>query len=554
MRLHGINQSIKEVLEKSFYIVPRFQRPYSWEEEQVLDLWNDLVIYYNREYFIGSIVVYNIDQYNNGVVDGQQRLMTLTILLAALRDILSELKQSDLAHGIQNFIEKRDVRNQTVFVVNQETSYPYFHKKIQTFPVITSQITTSEELKIESAYKLMREKILELIKNKSKRKQVEKIEEIREKVLSAQVILIQLDNEDDAYVAFEILNSRGKNLGLADLVKNHILRMLPNRNKMLDIAKDDWNKVQSNINKIDEMDMDKFLRHYYNSIQGSTPEKALYKKFKAMIQRKNAADQMKYLVSESDRYCKINIPYLYPWTKSDLDISKPLIAIKAFGITVSAPLLLTALRRYESSKMSRRQLLRALSVLEQFHFEYSAVCSKKSSGGLASLFGSIAKRLEISVTNSEVDDTLRDLSTRLTIIKPDKPEFITEFKKIEYGQSFTKSGRLVKYIFSKAESDLYKSVTVDWENMSIEHFLAQNATLPNRTSAKQVINIGNLFLLSPKYNSDLGNLSPKEKIAKMKAENIPVDHYISTNAAGWDGSKILVRAEYLAEKLWRSSL
>src|SRR5262245_13119160 len=82
MKINCIDNEIKQILEGGFYRIPRFQRPYLWEKEQVEDFWNDTIAGTEQDYFIGSMVVFKTgDVY--GVVDGQQRLTTISMILAA---------------------------------------------------------------------------------------------------------------------------------------------------------------------------------------------------------------------------------------------------------------------------------------------------------------------------------------------------------------------------------------------------------------------------------------------------------------------------------------
>ena len=93
----------------STYMIPRYQRPYSWEREQISELWNDLLESYheNEDFFFGTMIFCpNPDEKSISVVDGQQRFTTLTILYASIRDALLEMGEAgeDYANRIQNEI------------------------------------------------------------------------------------------------------------------------------------------------------------------------------------------------------------------------------------------------------------------------------------------------------------------------------------------------------------------------------------------------------------------------------------------------------------------
>lgn len=81
MNISSIDKTIRTDLKSSYYKIPRFQRPYSWEREHIEDFWNDSIRESSGDYFIGSMVVYEMSTDTYGVVDGQQRLTTITMLL-----------------------------------------------------------------------------------------------------------------------------------------------------------------------------------------------------------------------------------------------------------------------------------------------------------------------------------------------------------------------------------------------------------------------------------------------------------------------------------------
>jgi uncharacterized protein with ParB-like and HNH nuclease domain len=131
MKIESTDQDIRTMLSSAYYRIPRFQRPYSWERENIQEFWDDVVRDNPSDYFIGSMVVYKEGQQRYGVVDGQQRLTTITILLCVLRNTLERLKLSDLAEGIQALVERRNIDNKPEYIVSTETSYPFFQDRIQ---------------------------------------------------------------------------------------------------------------------------------------------------------------------------------------------------------------------------------------------------------------------------------------------------------------------------------------------------------------------------------------------------------------------------------------
>lgn len=100
MKITCIDKEIKKVFETGYYHIPRFQRPYSWEKDHIAEFLNDTLIENETDYFIGSIVLYKINADLFGVVDGQQRLTTITMILCALRDFYLDENHVNLAQGV----------------------------------------------------------------------------------------------------------------------------------------------------------------------------------------------------------------------------------------------------------------------------------------------------------------------------------------------------------------------------------------------------------------------------------------------------------------------
>lgn len=131
MKISRFDKEFREVLQTGYYEIPRFQRPYSWQRENVEDFWNDTIVNSESDYFIGSIVVYKVQTNVRGIVDGQQRLTTITMVLCALRNELSADGESDLASGLHKLIER--LNNTPRFIIHTASSYPYFQEHIQKF-------------------------------------------------------------------------------------------------------------------------------------------------------------------------------------------------------------------------------------------------------------------------------------------------------------------------------------------------------------------------------------------------------------------------------------
>ncbi|BDZ44285.1 DUF262 domain-containing protein [Naasia aerilata] len=133
MKIESEDIDIESMLSGRYFKIPRFQRPYSWDDENIQDLWDDVMAAKGEDYFIGSMVVYRGGKQAFSLVDGQQRLTTITVFLCILRDAFASLDEVDLAAGIHQLVERPNRDNQNEFVLQTETSFPFLQEQILKF-------------------------------------------------------------------------------------------------------------------------------------------------------------------------------------------------------------------------------------------------------------------------------------------------------------------------------------------------------------------------------------------------------------------------------------
>src|SRR5258708_4374075 len=124
MKITCLDKQVGQFLKESFYRIPRFQRPYSWDRTNIEEFWNDAVVENEAQYFIGNFVVYE-DKTAMDVVDGQQRLTTITLLLCALRNAFEREGFANLAKGIHGLIERTDISDQRFYVLQPKPPNQY---------------------------------------------------------------------------------------------------------------------------------------------------------------------------------------------------------------------------------------------------------------------------------------------------------------------------------------------------------------------------------------------------------------------------------------------
>ena len=426
MKIRSIDKEIRDILKSGYYQIPRFQRSYSWDRENLEDFWNDVVVDANSDYFIGSMVVFKSPQSDTfGVVDGQQRLTTITMMLAAVRNSLSENAFPNLASGIHRLIERPDINNKLQYILQTETSYPYLQEFIQKEgPPQTDPIIGEEEEVLKASFEYLTANITKAVgsinqdttlKKKDKQAKIEALlTKIRDKVLGLKVIFIDLDDEDDAYLIFETLNTRGKDLTPSDLVKSHLTKLLKPTNENVDVAKDEWNKMVELIEGSQaDLSVTTYLHHYWLSRYEYVTVKKLYKDLKRRVNKQNAKAFLDSIVKDAPIYRFIQETSYHKWQKEEREIRNSLDALNLFRVKQPLPMLLAIMHEYQGRGLKQRHVEGILSAIEKFHFIFTAITSQRSSGGISFMYAFHARDLFGANDLSNKIQTLNDLKKKL---------------------------------------------------------------------------------------------------------------------------------------------
>jgi uncharacterized protein with ParB-like and HNH nuclease domain len=562
MKITCLDKQVGQFLKETFYRIPRFQRPYSWDRSNVEEFWNDAVVENDAHYFIGNFVVYD-DKTALGVVDGQQRLTTITLLLCALRNAFQDEGFSNLANGVHGLIERTDISDKLYYVLQTETSYPYFQEHIQKFngkPAVKIVAGPEEQL-LKQAFEYFQKNVKDVVigikgltslsEAKKKVRIQEELSKIRDKILSLKLIFTALENDDDAYIIFETLNTRGKDLTLSDLVKSHLARLLKPSNSGVDLAKDKWNAI-NNVFEVSQADLSvsTFIHHFWLSRFEYITEKNLFKALRKRIRKENAGSFLDDLVTESDIYRYIHEPSYKSWKKEELEIRDALRAMNLFRIKQQLPLVLSIMRHYEDKALKTKHVRAMLCAIENFHFTFTAIASQRSSGGISFMYALAARELyQAKNLESKVKVLQTFQKKKLAAKQPQYAEFEPSFLELKYSSQMTKQKNLVKYILIKIYQSNSTGLPIDPEQVTIEHLAPENPAKGAGLLDEEIASIGNLVLVNQTLNNELSNKSFSDKVKLLKDANVWIDPVI-LRARKWGAPEIEKRTRLLAKEAY----
>ncbi|WQV01882.1 DUF262 and DUF1524 domain-containing protein [Helicobacter pylori] len=532
------------------FVIPIYQRLYSWEKKQCEQLWDDIIKAGENDkmngHFIGSILYVRDDDTHSSpllIIDGQQRLTTITLLLIALRN-----HSSDEVKILEKF-SRKEIENRYLINSNRDGDKKFrlilseSDKDTLLFLIDENKRKPSEpSVKIVENFKLFEKWISE---------NTDKLETICKGLEKLMIVWIALEKgKDDPQLIFESMNSKGVDLTQTDLIRNYII-METEVEKQECFYKKYWRAMEEDF-KQNETLFNKFVRHYLTIKIGKAPkEKEVYEAFKNYQQEKGI--ETEDLLKDLQKYCGYFCQIAFK-KEEHKDLNKALSLLVDLEMDVVYPLLLELYSDYKDGVLSKQDFIRIIALTESYICR-RAVCGL-GSNGLNQLFASFIKTIDKSQYLKSVEERFGSLTRDRRF--PNDDEFKELFIKIDF-YHFKKN----KYFFERLENFDTKE-PVNTEKCTIEHVMPQKL-IPEweedlgenfeTIHEKYLHTIGNLTLTG--YNSDYSNKSFQEKRDRengFKQSSLKLNQGLK-NLEVFGEKEILKRAEDLANlalKIWVS--
>jgi len=549
--MKAIEIKLIDFLKKSpQFVIPIYQRTYSWGEKECLQLWEDILRTGNNEeitgHFIGSIVyvqkgLYSVaNQSQLLVIDGQQRLTTITLLIEALARVLGS------SEPIEGFSAKK-LRDYFLIDPREEGENRYKLILSQTDKIsLTALLDNSPDpqnfsVRIKENFEFF----------------IDKITEEKDNLVSvcmglAKLIIVDISlnrDQDNPQLIFESLNSTGLELSQADLIRNYILMGLkPDLQSKL--YNQYWRPMEIDFGqKGYALYFDSFIRHYLTVKTGVIPkEREVYEGFKQYAYSKKD-EGVEVLVADirtfSRYYCAMAID-----TETDLELKMAFHDLRELKVDVAFPFLLELYSDYDKQILSVDELLKIVRLIESYVFR-RAICSIPTNS-MNKTFGNFSRNLK-------KDRYLENVQASFLLLPsyrrfPDNEEFKREVK-IKDIYNF----RSRSYWLRRLENYERKE-RVPVVEFTIEHIMPQNENLSDEWKAElgheweriqntYLHTLGNLTLTG--YNSEYSDRPFMEK-RNMKggfAESPLRLNKEIANKKHWTEEDILNRADTLSEQM-----
>lgn len=555
------------------YIIPRYQREYSWGIDNLVTFWDD--VHTEREFFFGSVVLK--DPENRGdrieIIDGQQRMLTMTILYAAIRDVIRELGDSEIANGVhsQYIIQRRGIRDSEYIIQPTDGLRDYFERSIQSRNPDFRNPGTKEHKRVKKNYDWLKKKIQERLISESLEGNIHILSDLIERMNAMQIIRIKVTDSYDAYRIFETVNATGVDLSVADLLKNMVFRnLLPDEISGEDTAQKKWTEMKENLAEIN-IEVARFVRYHWISSRETVTMGNLYKSVKAKTQMYAWEELLSSLHSDSKLLNNL-MNGTIPNPRSLVDVQRinsKLKAINEMGFSQCYVLLLSILRNRERLNFSWGELYELVSEIENFNFVYHTICSRPANR--VETFYSRTAIVIQEITNDEdgrnrFQSRIESIYNELDELKPSRVEFVEDFKSRTKYTTSTKKKNLIRYILARLEERDYPEQVAERpidNSISIEHILPQKPEehwgLTEEEVESYVHLIGNLVLVGIDFNVNARNYELERKILELRESGIRttvdlLSQIVQENPPIWTKQEIENRTNLLAEisydELW----
>jgi hypothetical protein len=544
------------------YRIPRFQRDYSWTDDEWEDLWADILgtIQEGGEpaHYMGYLVLQSQDEKSFDVIDGQQRLTTLTIIVLAVSKNLQRLVE-DNKQAEQNLQRANQIRqtyigyldpvtliSRTKLTLNRNNDH-YFQTFLIPLGHLPQRGFRASEHGLRKAFEWFDKKVRDYAKKADSEEGValaSLVETMSDRLFFT---VISVTDELNAYKVFETLNARGVRLSSTDLLKNYLFSVLHRDNEHpheMKVLEDRWEAIVSLLGSESFPD---FLRTHWISRRTFVRQAELFKTIRGKVtDRESVFQLLRDMEEDMDTYWALTNPEASQWPA---DLKGYAQKLRMFSVRQPFPLLFAAHRKLPEADFA--SLLRSCVMIS---FRYNVI------GGLPTheqerVYYAVAQK----IANGEITTTVAALEG-MKAIYPNDDAFRTAFSEKIIRTSNSRNSRIVRYIFCALEKQASgNEYEFESDSFNIEHILPQNPekdwdAFTDEEVDSMAYRLGNMTLLSKKVNKKLSNAGFALKKEVFSESQFELTRKIAEENDEWTSARIAVRQKSLAKlatTVWR---
>lgn len=544
------------------YRIPRFQRDYSWDVDQWEDLWEDIQDTLKDSgdpaHYMGYLVLQSSDDKTFDVIDGQQRLTTLTlVVLAALNNIqrLIEAKNEpeqnrrrldQIRQTYIGYLDPVTLVARPKLTLNRNNNH-YFQSYIIPLGHLPRRGFRASEHLLRKAFEWFDKKIAEHLKSTTGdegRRLAQLVEDISDRFFFT---VITVTDELNAYKVFETLNARGVRLSATDLLKNYLFSLLDRNGEddhELRQLEERWETI---VGRLQSENFPDFLRVHWNSRYSFARQADLFKTIRNRIKdREGVFRLLRGMEDDLDTYLSLSSPEASDWSVED---KRQATVLRMFRVRQPFALLLAARRVLDAAGFTG--LLRATVVIS---LRYNVI-GTLSTAEQERVYNTVAQKM----AKGEYSRLFEVLQGMRTIYVEDR-NFSAAFAEKSIRTTDSRNNRVVKFMLCELEKNLSGNAhEFSSDAFNVEHVLPQKAAdgwggFSNDEAENLTYRLGNMTLMQARANRDAGNQDYAVKRPLYAQSNFLLTQKIAEDCAEWTPEQIAARQRWMANQacgIWR---
>ncbi|MBI5603936.1 MAG: DUF262 domain-containing protein [Deltaproteobacteria bacterium] len=555
------NQTFRKLMGNGLvYRVPMFQRDYSWAEQEWDDLWQDIIAMLEpggeQGHYMGYLVLQSNDERNYDIIDGQQRMTTLSlIVLAVLRNLrrLVDLKidsddnkrrEEELRKTYIGYLDPVTLIPKSKLSLNRHNDQFYQNYLVPLERLPKRNLKASEHL-LRKGFEWFDNRMRERFEEARSGKELARfVDTVADRLFFT---VISVTDELNAFKVFETLNARGVRLSSTDLLKNFLFSVVHSaggHEHEIRTLEERWEAV---VGKLGSESVPDFLRVFWNSQNPLTRHSDLFKTIRMSIKIKaDVFTLLRDMDRDADIYAALSDAGDSMW---NVEQRKHVAELVMFNIRQPHALLLAARRVLNDSDFTR--ILRACAIVS---FRYNVI------GNLATneqerVYNSVAEKIakQQLAGAAEIIRALRQ-------VYPTDEQFRGSFSEKQVRTTSARNRQVMRYILFEIERHV-SNQAFDYasDKYTIEHILPENpneqwTSFTDEQIDRCVYRIGNMTPLEATLNRQIGNKSYREKREIYGQSGFEITRRVAGDHLEWTPERIASRQQWLASQataIWR---
>ncbi len=538
------------------YTVPRFQRDYSWTDEEWDDLWSDIENLFSAEgetsHYMGYLVLQSRDNKNFDIIDGQQRLTTLSIIVLGVLSNLKKLierqvdpennqkRMDQLRNSFIGYLDPVTLIPRSKLTLNRNNNTLFQNYLVPLLPTPKRNLKVTEH-QMRKASEWFEQKIGARFKTGEDLARF--IDQLSDKLFFT---VINVSDDLNAYKVFETLNARGVKLSSTDLLKNYFFSVIFSQNaderELLELE----SRWEILVGKLGSESFPDFLRTFWNSRYRFLRHSELFKRIRDTIKdRENVFRLIREMETDVDVYVALSKPEDELWL---LDQRQYILELRMFNVRQVYPLLMSAFRKLEPHDFTK--LLKATSVIS---FRYNVI-GNNPSNEQERVYNVAAEK----INNQSL--SFLNILQELRGIYPSNEQFKFSFAKKQLKTTQSRNKRIVRYILFELEKHVSgQDYDFESDRYNIEHILPENPDahwdhISDQEHEQLVYRLGNMTIMNASENRSIGNVGFERKKQSFHSSEFELTKNVASENNEWNADRIAARQSWLAKQaasIWK---